>query len=512
MSSGRRLGPLGVGRRAAPQTVATPAPAVKRLGARSAEPRVQHRVVANRLTDRRRNAWPGSGHARTPPPGAPDGHHHHGKPTSRQLAYLKSLADRTGQTFTYPQTSRQASAEINRLKHAQPSSRTERYVERKLIADQIATGPLDAARVRDDEISGRGSSATWMHNREQEPPPVEDPGPAAPRRRRAPVVGQRTELARYTVTEGERILYGQRIDGIVRVTDRPAAPGRPRLPRRTRTGNQERARRPDRRLPPTGHQARQPAPGRLPAGKQPGGQRMSHSNPLILQVHLAGAEPYEIGDEIWQQSLADAIRAEAETIADYAGPDLLPLPGRAGRVALRDRVIAEMTAALRQAGDTYTAPDGIAYTLTDQAQLDLPAREDTLAPMSPAQPAPIVEEVLRFEDLPRRIIRHARRDRALERRHRKPSPGLVRRRDPHLRRRPARQDPRPAPVPALPPRPRLAAVLATSDCDAGPVGAHDARVLRRSRCQAADRSSASRRRRSAPRADPRRRRRASRPA
>jgi hypothetical protein len=29
----------------------------------------------------------------------------------------------------------------------------------------------------------------------------------------------------YTVTEGERILYGQRIDGIVRVTDRPASQG-----------------------------------------------------------------------------------------------------------------------------------------------------------------------------------------------------------------------------------------------------------------------------------------------
>jgi hypothetical protein len=143
------------------------------------------------------------------------------KPTSRQLAYLKSLADRTGQTFTYPKTSRQASAEINRLKQTKPSSRTERYVERKLIADQIATGPLDAARVREDEIHGRGSSATWIHNREQEPPPAEDPGPAASRRRRAPVVGKRTELARYTVTEGERILYGQRIDGIVRVTDRP---------------------------------------------------------------------------------------------------------------------------------------------------------------------------------------------------------------------------------------------------------------------------------------------------
>jgi hypothetical protein len=143
-----------------------------------------------------------------------------GKPTSRQLAYLKSLADRTGQTFTYPQTSRQASAEINRLKQTKPRSRTERYVERKLIADQIATGPIDAARVRDDEIHGRGSSATWMHNREQEPPPVEDPGPVASRRRRAPVVGKRTELARYTVAEGARLLYGQRIDGIVRFLPR----------------------------------------------------------------------------------------------------------------------------------------------------------------------------------------------------------------------------------------------------------------------------------------------------
>jgi hypothetical protein len=68
------------------------------------------------------------------------------------------------------------------------------------------------------------ASATWVQNREQGPPPVEDPDPAA-WRRRTPVVGQRTELARYTVTEGKRILYGQRIDGIVRVTDRPAHQG-----------------------------------------------------------------------------------------------------------------------------------------------------------------------------------------------------------------------------------------------------------------------------------------------
>jgi len=127
---------------------------------------------------------------------------------------------------------------------------------------------------------------------------------------------------------------------------------------------------------------------------------MNRSNPLILQVHLHGAQPYEIGDEIWQQPLADAIRTEAEIIAEHAGRDLLPIPSQATRAALRDRVIAEMTAALQQAGDTYTAPDGIAYTLTYQVQLDLPTREDTLVPMRRRQTAPVVEEVLRFENLP----------------------------------------------------------------------------------------------------------------
>ena len=146
------------------------------------------------------------------------------KPTPRQMTYLRSLANRAGQTFTYPQTRRQASQEINRLKQATPSSRTERYVERKLIADQIQAGPADVARVRENEISGYGSSSTWTQNREQDPPPVQDPRPAA--HRRAAVVGQRTELGRYTLTDGtERVLYGQRVDAVVRVTDRPAAVG-----------------------------------------------------------------------------------------------------------------------------------------------------------------------------------------------------------------------------------------------------------------------------------------------
>ena len=36
-----------------------------------------------------------------------------------------------------------------------------------------------------------------------------------------PRVGARTELGRYTIRSGGRILYGQRVNGIVRVSDRP---------------------------------------------------------------------------------------------------------------------------------------------------------------------------------------------------------------------------------------------------------------------------------------------------
>ena len=44
-------------------------------------------------------------------------------------------------------------------------------------------------------------------------------------RRAAGPTGERVELARYTVPAGERILYGQRVDGVVRVTDVPMLPG-----------------------------------------------------------------------------------------------------------------------------------------------------------------------------------------------------------------------------------------------------------------------------------------------
>jgi hypothetical protein len=83
------------------------------------------------------------------------------RPTPRQLAYLRSLATRTGQTFAYPRTRREASREIQQLEQAQASTRTERSIERKHIADAIASGPKDAAAVRPDEVAGFGSTATW---------------------------------------------------------------------------------------------------------------------------------------------------------------------------------------------------------------------------------------------------------------------------------------------------------------------------------------------------------------
>jgi hypothetical protein len=59
-----------------------------------------------------------------------------------------------------------------------------------------------------------------------------------------------------------------------------------------------------------------------------------------------------------------------------------------------------MTAALTQAGETYTAPDGVHYSLTERYELDPGPSEGKLAAVAGSESAPIVEEVLRFEALP----------------------------------------------------------------------------------------------------------------
>jgi hypothetical protein len=121
---------------------------------------------------------------------------------------------------------------------------------------------------------------------------------------------------------------------------------------------------------------------------------------MILKVDLQGAHCYEIGDEIWQESRIDAITAEAEMIASYAGAELLQSPDQAHRDALRDRIVREMTSALVSAGDHYTAPDGVVYSLLNAPAVDLLAGAGRLTEVSAHAPEPIVEEVLRFECLP----------------------------------------------------------------------------------------------------------------
>ena len=121
---------------------------------------------------------------------------------------------------------------------------------------------------------------------------------------------------------------------------------------------------------------------------------------MILKVHLDGAASYDVGDEIWQEPLADAIHAEAEMIAGYAGSDLLESPDQAHRDALRDQIVHEMTCALVSVGDRYRAPDGVLYSLIEQSAPDPPSGEGRLSAMGTRASEPIVEAVLRFEDLP----------------------------------------------------------------------------------------------------------------
>jgi hypothetical protein len=76
------------------------------------------------------------------------------------------------------------------------------------------TGSLKS-NSRQTDIRMSPAAASWRKAAPEQVPP-----PAA-----APQVGQLTELKRYSVSDGERVLYGQRINGSVRITDRPASGG-----------------------------------------------------------------------------------------------------------------------------------------------------------------------------------------------------------------------------------------------------------------------------------------------
>lgn len=119
-------------------------------------------------------------------------------PTARQRRALHNLASSRGQSFTYPMTRTQASAEIKRLMGLRPSSRLERTRERD-TAKALPVDLTNAASVRDDEITGYGSTARWArHVPEQLADEVCAPWDLAARRRRDSAANRKSNYRRRT--------------------------------------------------------------------------------------------------------------------------------------------------------------------------------------------------------------------------------------------------------------------------------------------------------------------------
>ncbi|HEX4836960.1 MAG TPA: hypothetical protein VFV03_00325 [Solirubrobacteraceae bacterium] len=138
-------------------------------------------------------------------------------PTERQMRFMRSLAEETGTSFVYPKTRKDASAEIKRLieirdtaevPSVEPGEPQEHDIERDDADEQL----VYATGVAAEEVAGFGFTASW-HT-------TSTPSVVVGEQR---VTGQPTELERYRVSSGERVLYVQRVSGSVRITDRPAS-------------------------------------------------------------------------------------------------------------------------------------------------------------------------------------------------------------------------------------------------------------------------------------------------
>jgi hypothetical protein len=80
------------------------------------------------------------------------------RPTSRQLAYLKALAQQTATSFAYPRDRSDASREIVRLRQLAPPTGGERGDAQR--ADDSG-GEVYGTAPASGEIAGYGSTATW---------------------------------------------------------------------------------------------------------------------------------------------------------------------------------------------------------------------------------------------------------------------------------------------------------------------------------------------------------------
>jgi hypothetical protein len=120
--------------------------------------------------------------------------------TGKQLAYLRSLAERTGTTFVTPSDRRHASREIERLRLLQRDSGT--HVE---TTPEAAPEAVYATAPHTGETEGFGASAKWRRSRREttarndRPSPDEAPSAADDATRRSP-----RRLARYMHGDGER--------------------------------------------------------------------------------------------------------------------------------------------------------------------------------------------------------------------------------------------------------------------------------------------------------------------
>ena len=81
---------------------------------------------------------------------------------------------------------------------------------------------------------------------------------------------------------------------------------------------------------------------------------------MILKVHLEAPLPTTSATRSGKSRLATRSRPKpsASSLRRIG-------PARLSHDQLRDRIVAEMSEALTQVGDTYRAPDGVLYSLTE---------------------------------------------------------------------------------------------------------------------------------------------------
>jgi hypothetical protein len=81
-------------------------------------------------------------------------------PTTKQLRYLRTLAQRTGTSFSPPSTAREASRAIQALKTRPASSPVEVYLDVERTLEQ-RDGAHTGTAIGPGEITGYGSNAHW---------------------------------------------------------------------------------------------------------------------------------------------------------------------------------------------------------------------------------------------------------------------------------------------------------------------------------------------------------------